>query len=220
MGFGYHLVGGDVEHGSTSKAQHDGKQGGGHGTEAIANENSYNLKQSYRQGYNKGTCVRYTCQQQGGNDYHALGNVVEGYAKGYCPRCDLVAVHADAGGNAFGKLVYGNGHNEEHDAVQRGIVAVLLGVQTCDGVHVRRNKVNDVEEESPCHHTYHYSPPRHTLACSFEGRHYQPYRGCRQHNAGTIAQDGIVPLVWQFLYEEAENGTQHGGSAKPGCANQ
>ena len=69
--------------------------------------------------------------------------------------------------------------------------------------HTQEFKVYDIQEESPSHHTYHYSPPRHTLARSLEGGHYQPYRGCRQHYAGTIAQDGIVPLVWQFLYEEA-----------------
>ena len=210
VSLGYHLVAGDIEHGTTGKAEHEGEhelRGSTHGkTQPYAND----LKESDDGGDKEGACMANTRHQEGSNDHHALGHVLQGYAQRDSPTAIGSLAHAHAGCHAFGQFVKGNGHDKEQDMVERSIVVVLSLIQTRDMVEVGCHQVQEIEEEGTHHDTNGHEPP---VSRHFEGRNDETDgRGC-QHDASTISEYGIIPLMRQFLNHKAYQTADYRGTA-------
>ena len=98
----------------------------------------------------------------------------------------------------------GDGHDEEKNMVQGGVVLVLLWVETCNGVEVRGYEIEDVEEQGSRHYSCCHQPPLiRLLKCGY----YQSDGGCGKHYPCAVSEYRVVPLVRQFLYEESKDCT-------------
>ena len=206
MALGNHLVAGDIEHGTSRKTQHEGKEGSGETAQSKTHPYAYHLQQTNGQRDGEGAHQTDTGHEQRCNDDHPLGNVLHGQTKAHCPRWIGIA-HAHTGSHALGQLMDGNGHDEKQDAAELRVGMMLLGVQARDVMEMGSDEIEDVEEERTRHDTHSHQPPG---SIHLKGWRYEPQRGCRQHDAGTVAQHGVVPLVGQLLDEIAQHTTDNG----------
>ena len=96
---------------------------------------------------------------------------------------------------------------------------MLLLVKACNLVHVRRHKVEQVQEQRTHSHSHNCQPPVGGT-CLLHCGDNQTKSGRRQHHAGTEPKHHIVPLMGQLLDAKTDYGTYNrcqtqSGSTQP-----
>ena len=217
VGLGYHLVADDIEHGTTGEGEHAWEEYLAHDAEGIACPYTEDFKKADGEGDGDGAQTADTGEEQGGDDDHSLGHILQGDAEGDGQRraAILDVGEAYAGGNALGELVEGDGHDEEEDAGETLVVAVLLGVEAGEHVEMRRDEVEDVEEECPDRGATHYEPPL-TGGSHLGGGEDEAGDGRGEHDTGTEAEDGVVPAMGEGFDTETEDAANECGAAETG----
>ena len=91
-----------------------------------------------------------------------------------------------------------------------------------DVVHVGSDNIKHIEKECAAHDGQGYeevAPKATAHLPRVNGGDDEADGGCRQHYAGAVAQDDIVPFVGQLLDEKAQDAANDCGAAQASGAN-
>ena len=212
VGLGDHFIADDIEHGAAGKGQGKGQNGGSEADGKVTQQTSNHLHQAGGHGTQEGLAGSDTGGQHGANDDHALRDVLQGDAAGdHQSLRGVLGAEADAGRDAFGQIVDGDGGDEEQNLAQIGIV-VGFDVRADHFVQMRHQLVNEIQtgrtgkdagnrnEQAP-------------IAAVFQRRKNQTQDSGGQHDTCRKGQDDVRKLMGDIFEYKTQDGAEYGSAA-------